>query len=130
MARKEEEKSYAVHFLVLSFLLIVFSLLALRREVVDLRPWKEYQKQYYQLESARLEREREKAKTEFEQPEAQEQYRKIKGLLAEDVSNGPIPISGAGASLPEPSAEAVADYLFSLSRDHRSMLLSRRWMKI
>ena len=91
MAKKEEEKSYALHFLLLSGLLIGFSLWALWEEVAALRPWKAYQRTYYQLERSGLERELKAAKAAFERPEIQEEYRRIQSLLkdAQDAFNRP-----------------------------------------
>ena len=49
-----EQKSYALLFLVLCLLLILFSLWVFKWESVDLRPWKKYQKEYINLTVKRL----------------------------------------------------------------------------
>lgn len=52
--KKEEDKSYAQWFALTALLLLLFSGWAIWREAIGLRPWKEYQKEYYKLERARL----------------------------------------------------------------------------
>lgn len=51
--RKEEEKSYAVHFAVISVLLLFVLGWTLWEETYALRPWKSYQKQYNRLLKAK-----------------------------------------------------------------------------
>jgi mono/diheme cytochrome c family protein/FtsZ-binding cell division protein ZapB len=79
--KKEEEKSFALHFLVLTLLLIVFSVWALWEETGALRPWKTYQKRYYGLKYERTAQEFEQARQEFKKPQVQEEYQKLKSLL-------------------------------------------------
>jgi chromosome segregation ATPase len=79
--KKEEEKSFALHFFVLTLLLIVFSVWALWEEIGALRPWKTYQKRYYGLKYERTAQELELAQQEFKKPQVQEQYQKLKSLL-------------------------------------------------
>lgn len=79
--KKEEEKSFALHFLILTFLLIVFSIWALWEEIGALRPWKTYQKLYYGLKYERTAQELEQARQEFKNPQVQEEYQRLKSLL-------------------------------------------------
>jgi mono/diheme cytochrome c family protein len=82
--KKEEDKSFTPHFLILSILLIFFSVWALWEEVGSLRPWKAYQKNYYALSSDRIEGQIQEAKQEFERPQVQQEYMRIKTLLEEE----------------------------------------------
>lgn len=79
--KKEEEKSFALHFLILSLLLIFFSVWVFWKEVATLRPWKTYQKEYYALKHKMTEEELEKAKKELRRPQVQKEYFHLKNLL-------------------------------------------------
>ncbi|MBI3951433.1 MAG: c-type cytochrome [Acidobacteria bacterium] len=79
MAKKEEEKSYAIHFLVASFLLVLFSIWAGWWEAVRLRPWKAYQAQYYKLEQAKLTEELQK--TQIQKVQIEKRYQEVTRLL-------------------------------------------------
>ncbi len=79
--KKEEEKSFALHFFILTLLLIVFSVWILWEEGVILRPWKAHQKKYYALKYKMTEEELQKAREEFKKPQVQEEYQLIKILI-------------------------------------------------
>lgn len=79
--KKEEEKSFAFHFLILTLLLLVFSGWILWEEVAALRPWKTYQKRYYSLKYKMTEEEWLKARQEFRKPKIQEEYQQLEKLL-------------------------------------------------
>jgi mono/diheme cytochrome c family protein len=106
MKKKEEERSYSLHFFIAILLLIITSIWAIWWETETLRPWKDYQKKYYNLLVAQLKKRLEqrdaefssddvqkaykdlksaleKAKAEFESPVVQTEYKKTKGKLAE-----------------------------------------------
>lgn len=92
MHRKEEDKSYSVSFLVATVVLILATGLAIRREAVDLRPWKLFQRAYYSAEQEKLARE----------------LRETRALVAggNRDSGGIMPIaSAAGASGDAPAAD-------------------------
>ncbi len=57
MHRKEEDKSYSAAFLLATVVLVVATGLAIRREAVELRPWKLFQRAYYSAEHEKLARE-------------------------------------------------------------------------
>jgi mono/diheme cytochrome c family protein len=82
--KKEEEKSFALHFLILSLLLIVFSVWGLWEETTILRPWKAYQKEYYTHRYRITEQELQRAKEELKKPRVQEEYQRLKSLLEEE----------------------------------------------
>ncbi len=83
MARKEEDKVYAHYFLGVTVLLIIFGVWALWREVVSLRPWKTYQKQYYNIEHTALEKELQEVQAELKKPQTQAKYAELERLLKE-----------------------------------------------
>lgn len=82
--KKEEDKSFALHFFILTLLLIFFSVWVLWEEVAALRPWKTYQKGYYALKYKRTEEELQKAREEFRKPQVQKEYQQLKSLLEEE----------------------------------------------
>jgi hypothetical protein len=84
--KKEEERTYTLHFLILVILLIIFSVWAYLDETVSLRPWKNYQKQYYALKSQKTTQELEKTRKEFEKPEVQEKYNRLRNLYEDAES--------------------------------------------
>lgn len=57
LRRKEEDKSYALPFLVASVALVAATGWTIWRETVDLRPWKRWQRAYYAIEQQALTRE-------------------------------------------------------------------------
>jgi mono/diheme cytochrome c family protein/peptidoglycan hydrolase CwlO-like protein len=61
---KVEEKSYRVHFWVISLLAVLSTLWAVWDEVETRRPWKRYQRQFNQLEYARVKADFDKAEAE------------------------------------------------------------------
>jgi mono/diheme cytochrome c family protein len=81
LQKKEEEKSYAFHFFLLSGLLILFSLLVLWEEVIALRPWKTYQKEYYALRYDITAKELQRAEEELKKPKVQKEYQNLKTIL-------------------------------------------------
>jgi hypothetical protein len=81
MKKKEEEKSYALHFLVAVLLLIIVSLWLILWETETLRPWKEYQKKYYDLVVAQLEKNLGQRVAEFSSDNVQKDYNNLKSAL-------------------------------------------------
>ncbi len=79
--KKEEHKSYLVHFVVFGFILVAVTLWAVFNETVDRRPWKKYQKQFHRMEYERIKQDYEKERAVFESPEVQEKYGKTKKNL-------------------------------------------------
>jgi len=81
MKKKEEEKSYALHFLVAVLLLIIVSLWLILWETETLRPWKEYQKKYYDLVVTQLEKNLGQRVAEFSSDNVQKDYNNLKSAL-------------------------------------------------
>ncbi|MCF6149540.1 MAG: c-type cytochrome [Candidatus Kuenenia sp.] len=79
--KREEEKSYSAVFAAVSFILVAVTLWAVVNEVVDRRPWKKYQRKFYQLEYEKVKEEYEKSLALFESPEVQEKYRETTDAL-------------------------------------------------
>ncbi|QII10407.1 putative cytochrome c protein [Candidatus Kuenenia stuttgartiensis] len=79
--KREEEKSYSAAFAVVSFILAAVALWAVVNEVVDRRPWKKYQKKFYQLEYEKAGEEYTKSVAIFESPEVQKKYTEAKENL-------------------------------------------------
>ncbi|MFO0793751.1 MAG: c-type cytochrome [Candidatus Brocadiaceae bacterium] len=78
---KEEEKSYLVHFVIFGFILAAVTLWAVVNETFDRRPWKHYQKQFYQLEYARINQDYERERVVFESPEVRKKYEETRHNL-------------------------------------------------
>lgn len=81
MKRKEEEKSYALHFFISVLLLIITSIWLIWWETETLRPWKDYQKKYYKLLVAELKNRLDKKNAEFSDDSVQQEYKKIENDL-------------------------------------------------
>ncbi len=81
MIKKEEEKSYALHFFIAVLLLIIVSLWLIIWETETLRPWKGYQKKYYNLVVAQLEKSLGQRVAEFSSDNVQKDYNNLKGAL-------------------------------------------------
>jgi cytochrome c2 len=79
--KKEEDKSYLFIFVVASFILVGVTAWAIVNETVDRRPWKKYQRRFYQLEYERLKQNYEKERANFESAEVQKNYRETKDNL-------------------------------------------------
>ncbi|MBM4053477.1 MAG: c-type cytochrome [Planctomycetes bacterium] len=79
--KREEEKSYSAVFAAASFLLAAVTLWAVVNEVVDRRPWKKYQRKFYQLEYEKVREEYEQSLALFESPEIQKKYTETKEKL-------------------------------------------------
>ncbi|MFQ5687588.1 MAG: hypothetical protein ACE5GV_13120, partial [Candidatus Scalindua sp.] len=79
--KKEEEKSYVVLYVLLSFILAATNVWALWNETVGKRPWKEYQKNYYALELQKLKNEYNDALLAFQHPAIQQKYNAVKEKL-------------------------------------------------
>lgn len=69
--RAGREQPYTLYFFILSMIIIALSIWVIWFETVQLRPWKAYQKQYYQLKQEQLEKEYDKALAEYRSPEIQ-----------------------------------------------------------
>ncbi len=79
--KKEEHKSYLIHFVVFSFILAAVTLWAVVNETVDRRPWKKYQKQFHRMEYEKIKQDDEKERAVFESPEVQGRYGETKKKL-------------------------------------------------
>jgi mono/diheme cytochrome c family protein len=111
--KKEEEKSYALQFLVASFLLVFFSVWSIWWETVRLRPWKAYQQQYYELEQAKLAEELQQ--TQVEKARMEKRYQEVTRLLeeAKRLLHGPDGIRLVGSNS---SDVARADLVMAVSQ--------------
>lgn len=81
MAKREEEKSYAGLYLLMCFVLIVVTVWAFWDETYKRRPWKQYQKRYFQLEKQQIMDKYARLKERFESPAVQEKYTEVKKRL-------------------------------------------------
>lgn len=79
--KKEEQKSYALMFLVCSAILVLVMGWAVWNEVVVKRMWKDYQRKYYSLLVDKVKNDIEEAKKNFQNPDVQEEYQTVKGNL-------------------------------------------------
>ncbi|MCF6156044.1 MAG: c-type cytochrome [Candidatus Brocadia sp.] len=79
--KKEEDKSYLLVFVMVSFILVGITAWAIVNETVDRRPWKKYQKQFYRLEYEKVKQDYEKERANFESPDVQTKYRETKNHL-------------------------------------------------
>ncbi len=79
--KKEEERSYALHFFIAVLLLIITSVWLIWWETETLRPWKNYQSQYYKLVSAQIEKELEQRGAEFSSDNVQKEYNALRSAL-------------------------------------------------
>lgn len=80
-AKKEEDKSYLLIFVVVSFILVGVTAWVIVNETVDRRPWKKYQKQFYRLDYEKFKQNYEKERANFENPEVQTKYQETKNNL-------------------------------------------------
>lgn len=78
--KAEREQPYALYFFLLSASLIVLSFWVIWFETVELRPWKDYQKTYYQLKLEKYEKEYDEAVARFNSPEIQVKYESLLAL--------------------------------------------------
>lgn len=83
--KREEEKSFAPLFAVLALLLIAVSVWVYWEETATLRPWKNYQKDYYDIKRKGVERDVQEAREEFQKPEHQKEYKRIINNLAKEA---------------------------------------------
>ena len=81
--KKEEEKSYVVLYVVLSFILAVTNVWALWNEIVGKRPWKDYQTRFYELEYENAKEKYDEAVLAFGQQDEQDIYKTIEKKLNE-----------------------------------------------
>lgn len=86
MAKKEEEKSYALWYLLMCLALMGVTIWAVCDEAYIRRPWKRYQTRYFQLEKQYLKDKSARLKEEFETPAVQEKYMEAKRRLDEAKS--------------------------------------------
>ncbi len=86
-SKKEEEKSYLIHFVISGFVLVVVTLWAIVNETFDRRPWKHYQKEFYQLEYARIQQDYERERAVFESPEVRKKYEETRHNLNHALGN-------------------------------------------
>ncbi|MBM2833331.1 MAG: putative cytochrome c protein, partial [Candidatus Brocadiaceae bacterium] len=91
--KKEEDKSYLIVYVVVSFILVVVAAWAILNETFDRRPWKNYQKRFYRLEYEKIKQNYEKERANFESPDVQKKYLEAKNKLEhawEDFKKPPI----------------------------------------
>ncbi|KAB2836056.1 MAG: c-type cytochrome [Candidatus Brocadia sp.] len=81
LLKKEEDKSYLLIFVVVSFILVGVTAWVIVNETVDRRPWKEYQRQFYRLEHEKIEQNYEKERATFESPDIQQKYGETRNNL-------------------------------------------------
>src|SRR3972149_4237187 len=74
LMKKEEDKSYLIMYVIVSFLLVAVTAWAILNETVDRRPWKNYQKRFYRLEYEKIKQNYEKERANFESPDVQKKY--------------------------------------------------------
>ena len=79
--KKEEEKSYASLYMILSFILVLTAIGAIWNEVITKRPWKHYQSRFYELEREKAKRDYGEAVLTFEQPDIQKNYKEVQVRL-------------------------------------------------
>src|SRR3990170_3501001 len=93
LMKKEEDKSYQIMYVIVSFLLVAVTAWAILNETVDRRPWKNYQKRFYRLEYEKIKQNYEKERANFESPDVQKKYGEAKNKLEhawEDFKKPPI----------------------------------------
>ncbi len=78
---KEEERSYALPIFIAVLLLIITSVWLIWWETETLRPWKNYQSQYYKSVSAQIKKELEQRDAEFSSDNVQKEYKALKSAL-------------------------------------------------
>jgi mono/diheme cytochrome c family protein len=81
--KKEEEKSYVVLFMLLSFILAATNAGAIWNEVMGKRPWKGYQSSFHELEYEKAKEKYEDAVASFGQSDKQYIYKAIEKKLNE-----------------------------------------------
>ncbi|MDP6179889.1 MAG: cytochrome c, partial [Desulfatiglandales bacterium] len=81
MKKKEEERSYSLHFFIGVIFLILACLWAARYEIKTLRPWKDYQKKYYELIVEQLNEKLKRRGAEFSRDNVQKEYNNLKTTL-------------------------------------------------
>lgn len=79
----EEKKSYRMHFFTLALILSLSLIWAVYNETVSRRPWKDYQEDFFRLETAKLKKELEEAKKVIPADEFKEIEGKLKKLMEE-----------------------------------------------
>ncbi|MDR4508361.1 MAG: c-type cytochrome [Candidatus Brocadiaceae bacterium] len=79
--KREEDKSYALIFSMLGFLLVAVTIWAVIDEIIGRRPWKHYQKQFYRLEYEKAKKEYEKERAFFESSYVQKNFVETKNNL-------------------------------------------------
>lgn len=81
MTKANRKQPYALYFFLLSALIIAASFWVMWFEFIKLRPWRSYQKQYYQLKHLQLEREYDELLTVLNSPEVQREWAEWTSLL-------------------------------------------------
>src|SRR3989338_9079738 len=84
LMKKEEDKSYLIMYVIVSFLLVAVTAWAILNETVDRRPWKNYQKRFYRLEYEKIKQNYEKERANFESPDVQKKYEAANKKLSEE----------------------------------------------
>lgn len=81
MKKKEEEKSYALHFFIAVTLLIITFIWLIVWETKTLRPWKDYQNKYYDLNVTQLKEKLKQKDAEFSNNNIQQEYNALESAL-------------------------------------------------
>jgi chromosome segregation ATPase len=81
MKKREEERSYSLHFFIAVLLLLITAIWLIWWETKTLRPWKDYQNKYYKLVVTQLEKELEQRVSEFSNDNVQKEYNDLKSAL-------------------------------------------------
>ncbi len=81
MKKKEEEKSYSLHFFIAVLLLMITFIWLIWWETDTLRPWKDYQNKYYKLNVDQLKKELKQKDVEFSGDNVQQAYKALKNDL-------------------------------------------------
>ncbi|MDG6027879.1 MAG: c-type cytochrome [Candidatus Brocadia sp.] len=79
--KKEEEKSYLLIFVVVSFILVGVTAWVIVNETIGRRPWKEYQRQFYHLEYEKIKQDYEKERATFESQDIQQKFGETRNNL-------------------------------------------------
>ncbi|TVM04206.1 MAG: hypothetical protein CV087_00750 [Candidatus Brocadia sp. WS118] len=81
LLKKEEDKSYLLIFVVVSFILVGVTAWVIVNETIGRRPWKEYQRKFYRLEQEKIKQNYEKERATFESPDIQKKYGEARNNL-------------------------------------------------
>ena len=121
MKKKEEERSYSLHFFIAVLLLMITSVWLVWWETKTLRPWKEYQNQYYKLVVAQLEKKLEQSVSEFSRDNVQKEYNNLKSALEQARAEFQSPAVQTEYKKCSRELDAVSDELKRVSLDFQKL---------